>query len=62
MIVAPLISNPIMKKSGEITNDYGLKEYLPTETLFFVAAGLSLIVFIPLVIASRYRKKNAKKQ
>ncbi len=57
MIVAPLISNPIIKKSGEITNDYGMKEYLPTEVLFLVAAGLSLIVYIPLVFAAKYRKK-----
>ena len=62
MIVAPLISNPIIKKSGEITNDFGLKEYLPTETLFFVAAGLSLVVFIPLIFASKYRKKNMNKE
>ncbi|MCR4727640.1 MAG: hypothetical protein K5796_03185, partial [Lachnospiraceae bacterium] len=58
MIVAPLIANPIIKKSGEITNEYGLKEYLPTETLFFVSAGLSVIVFIPLIFAARYHAKT----
>ncbi len=58
MIIAPLISNPIIKANGEIINDYGLKEYLPTETLFQVGAGISLIVFIPLLFAAKYRKKN----
>lgn len=56
MIVAPLISNPIIKKSGEITNDYGLKEYLPTEVLFLVAAAISLVTFIPLVVAANCKK------
>lgn len=58
MIIAPLISNPIIKASGEITNDYGLTEYLPTETLFFVAAFISLITFIPLYFAAKENKKN----
>lgn len=58
MIVAPLISNPIIKKSGEITNDYGLTEYLPTEVLFLVAAVISLITFIPLSFAAKKRKEH----
>jgi len=58
MIVAPLISNPIIKKSGEITNDYGFTEYLPTEVLFLVAAGISVITFIPLYFAGKESKKN----
>lgn len=62
MIIAPLISNPIIKKSGEITNDYGMTEYLPTEVLFLVAAGISLITFIPLYFAGKASKeaKEAK--
>ena len=62
MIVAPLISNPIIKKSGEIVNDYGLKEYLPTEVLFKIAAAVSLISFIPLVFAAKYHKLSGKKE
>lgn len=58
MIVAPLISNPIIKKSGEITNDYGLTEYLPTEVLFLIAAGISLVTFIPLAFAAKKRKEH----
>lgn len=58
MIIAPLISNPIIKKSGEITNGYGLTEYLPTEVLFLVAAGISLITFIPLYFSAKQSKKN----
>lgn len=58
MIIAPLISNPIIKKSGEITNEYGLTEYLPTEVLFKIAAVISLVTFIPLVFAAKYHKKK----
>ena len=58
MIIAPLISNPIIKKSGEITNDYGLTEYLPTEVLFLVAAGISVITFVPLFFAAKENKKH----
>ena len=59
MIVAPLISNPIIKKSGEIVNEYGLKEYLPTETLFYAAGCISFLIFIPLYFANKYHK-NAR--
>ncbi len=58
MVVAPLISNPIIKKSGEIVNEFGLKEYLPTEVLFKVSAGISFVVFIPLVFAARAMKRK----
>lgn len=60
MIIAPLISNPIIKASGEITNSYGLTEYLPTEVLFLVAAGISLITFIPLYFSAKVSKRGAK--
>ena len=58
MVVAPIISNPIIKKSGEIVNEFGLKEYLPTEVLFKVSAGISFVVFIPLVFAARAMKRK----
>lgn len=58
MIIAPLISNPVIKKSGEITNNYGLKEYLPTETLFKIAMAISFLTFIPLVFAAKYHKES----
>ena len=61
MVVTPLIANPIIKKNGEIINEYGLKEYLPTEVLFLVGAGVSLITFIPLFMAARYSKKGSAK-
>lgn len=61
MVVAPSIANPIIKKNGEIINEYGLKEYLPTEVLFLVGAGVSLITFIPLIMAARYSKKGSAK-
>ena len=54
MIVAPLISNPVIKRSGEFVDEYGFTEYLPTHTLFLVASGLVLLTFIPLFFARKY--------
>ncbi len=54
MIIAPLISNPVIKRSGEFVDEYGFTEYLPTHTLFLVASGLVLLTFIPLYFARRY--------
>lgn len=62
MVVAPLISNPIIHKNGEIINEYGLTEYLPTESLFKVAAFISIVVFIPLFFAAGFHKENKKKR
>ena len=56
MIVAPLISNPIIKKSGEFTDEYGFKEYLPTNTLFLAGVIIVLITLIPLFFANKEHK------
>lgn len=62
MIVAPLISNPVIKASGKFTDSYGFTEYLPTFTLFDVASGLVLLTFIPLFFAAKYYKARIKTQ
>ena len=54
MVIAPLISNPIIKQSGRYVDEYGFTAYLPTHTLFLVAAGLVLLTFIPLLFARKY--------
>ena len=58
MVVAPLISTPIIKKYGEIITVENVTEYLPNEVLFLVGAGVSLIVFLPLIMAAKYSKKG----
>jgi MFS family permease len=58
MIVAPLISNPIIKKSGEFVDENGFTEYLPTHTLLLVGAGLVLLTIIPLIFAKKYHNKR----
>ncbi len=54
MVIAPLISNPIIKRSGEFVNENGFTEYLPTHTLLITGAVLVLLTFIPLIPAWRY--------
>lgn len=58
MIVAPLLSNPIIMKNGEIVNDLGQVDYLPTEILFRISAIMSVLTFIPLSFAAKYNKKG----
>lgn len=59
MIVAPMIATPVIKQNGEFINaDTGFAEYLPTETLFLVAAGLVLLTFIPLIFATKHHNKR----
>ncbi|WP_022777546.1 MFS transporter [Butyrivibrio sp. AE3009] len=53
MVVAPLISNPIIKTSGEFVDEYGFTEYLPTNTLFLAGVFILLMTLIPLVLANR---------
>ena len=59
MIVAPLISNPIIKKSGEFVDEYGFTEYLPTNTLFIAGVVLVLITLLPLIAANKEHRKSA---
>ncbi|MCR5156199.1 MAG: MFS transporter [Butyrivibrio sp.] len=53
MVVAPLISNPIIKRSGEFTDEYGFTEYLPTNALFLAGVVLVLLTLIPLWAAGK---------
>ncbi|MBQ9643616.1 MAG: MFS transporter [Lachnospiraceae bacterium] len=57
MVAAPLISNPIIKRSGEFVDENGFTAYLPTNTLFLVSGFLVLLTFIPLYFASQARKQ-----
>ncbi len=58
MVIAPLISNPIIKVNGAVVNDYGIKEYLPNDVLFRVSSILVLLTFIPLFFAWKHYKKR----
>jgi hypothetical protein len=48
MIIAPLISNPVIRGSGKFTDADGFTEYLPTHTLYGISVFLVLAAFIPL--------------
>jgi hypothetical protein len=56
MVVAPLISNPIIKKSGEFVDEYGFTEYLPTNAVFIAGFVLVLMTLIPLYFATKQHK------
>lgn len=58
MVVAPLIANPIIKKSGEFVDENGLTAYLPTYTLLLVGAALVLLTVIPLIPAKKYHDRR----
>ena len=59
MIVAPLISNPIIKKSGEFVDEYGFTEYLPTNAVFLAGVIVVLLTLIPLWAANKAHKQLA---
>ena len=59
MVVAPLISNPIIKRSGEFVDEYGFTEYLPTNVLFLAGVVIVLLTLIPLLYATREHAKSA---
>ena len=56
MIVAPLVSNPIIKRNGEIVNENGFKEYLPTNSVFIAGLVIVLLTLIPLWAANKAHK------
>lgn len=60
MVVAPLISNPIIKHSGEFIDENGFTAYLPTHTLLIVGAILVLLTIIPLIPATKLHNKRIK--
>ena len=58
MIIAPLFSNPIIKKSGEFVDADGFVAYLPTHTLLLAGGIFVLLAFIPLLFAAKEFKKR----
>ncbi|MEG2653570.1 MAG: hypothetical protein RSA17_08325, partial [Ruthenibacterium sp.] len=59
MMIGTIIGNIIIKNgSGSIVNEYGITENIPTESIYFWAAILVLLAFIPLYKAAKlYRKR-----
>ena len=58
MVVAPLISNPIIMANGEFINAYGEAEYLPTHTLFIAGIIVELLAIIPTLFAKKFHDKR----
>ena len=60
MVVAPLISNPVIKRSGEFVDENGFTQYLPTHTLFLVTAIFVLLTLLPLIFAAHHHNKRIR--
>jgi len=60
MVVAPLLANPIIKRSGAFIDADGFTAYLPTYVLFLAAGGLIMLTFVPLYFASRLYGRRLK--
>lgn len=58
MVIAPLISNPVIKNSGEFIDEYGFTEYLPTNAVFIAGLIVVLLTLIPLYFAHREHQKH----
>ena len=58
MVVAPLISNPIIMRNGEIVDENGFTAYLPTNSIFLAGYVIVLLTLIPLLIANSIHKKT----
>lgn len=62
MVLGPAIANPVIKSLGkEITLFYdgvGVSGFTPSMELFYVAAAVAALTFIPIYIAYRYQKKH----
>lgn len=58
MVIAPLISNPIIKRNGEFIDENGFTSYLPTNTLFLAGVVLVILTLIPLWAATRVHNES----
>lgn len=61
MIIAPLLANPIIKRSGEFVDENGFTEYLPTHTLLIAGAALVLLTILPLIPATKHHRERTSK-
>lgn len=58
MVGAPLLANPIIKRSGEFVDENGFTAYLPTHTLFLAGAVLVLFTLLPIAFAKKHHDKR----
>lgn len=61
MVIAPLLANPIIKRSGEFVDENGFTAYLPTHTLLLAGAGLVLFTLLPLIPAGRLHNRRVER-
>ncbi|NCA67960.1 MAG: hypothetical protein EOM87_07855 [Clostridia bacterium] len=61
MLIGPAIASPIIKAFGNsMVNSYGEPGYSATAPLFFIAAGMAILTFIPIYFAAlKYKNEKA---
>lgn len=64
MVLGPAIANPVIKNLGQAITLYydgvGVPGFTPSKELFYVAAAVAVLTFIPLFFAYKYEKKEKK--
>ena len=56
MVIAPLISNPVIKRNGAFVDENGFTAYLPTNTVFLAGVVIVILTLIPLWAAAKEHK------
>jgi predicted MFS family arabinose efflux permease len=63
MVIGPAIGSLVVKAFGfPMVNEYGEAGFSASNALFFVAAGMALLTFIPIYIAAKIQKRTAQLQ
>lgn len=63
MVIGPAIGSLVVKAFGfPMVNEYGEAGFSASNALFFVAAGMALLTFIPIYIAAKIQKRTIQPQ
>ncbi len=62
MVVGPTLGNLATKNSNVVYIENGVEKILPTEDMFFYAAIVALLIFVPMIAFLKNSKKNTIKE
>jgi hypothetical protein len=62
MVIGTILGNIVVKTgAGTAVNEFGITENIPTESIFFWGAILTVLTFIPLYFATKLYFSRVKK-